>query len=47
MLYGNEFQYNDVNLNLNYAGWDLSQRKNNENYCTAAAVLLKKKKAYV
>ena len=37
MLYGNEFHYNDVNLNLNYAASDLSQRKKNENYCTAAA----------
>ena len=37
MIYGKEFHYNDVNLNLNYAGSDLSQRKKNENYCTAAA----------
>ena len=37
MLYGNEFLYNDVNLNSSYAVSDLSQRKKNENYCTAAA----------
>lgn len=37
MLDGNEFYNHDVNLNLKHADSDLSQKKNNENYCMVAA----------